>query len=156
MFTLPPHTTYITQPLDRGCFAPLKVEWRQVRHTYCGQHHRKTISQYDFCELFTKGWTKSFSMKNIEPSFKVIGICPFDRSTVEPRVSNEKEEEFSLFKREVLAWKTGLAYIPLYSPAPGRLTASSANPYQHFESFTFNERGMMNHIHLFQILNLTS
>ena len=78
-------------------------------------------------------------MKNIISSFKVTGICPFDRSVVKPRVSNEEEEEFSLFKPEVLARKTGLAYIPLYSPAPGHSTASSATPYQHLESFTFNE-----------------
>ena len=139
MFTLPPHTTHITQPLDRGCFAPLKVEWRQVCHTFFAQNPRKTISQYDFCELFAKAWTKSFSMKNIISSFKVTGICPFDRSVVKPHVSNEEEEEFSLFKPEVLARKTGLAYIPLYSPAPGRSTASSATPYQHLEPFTFNE-----------------
>ena len=27
---LPPHTTHLTQPLDRGCFEPLKINWRQV------------------------------------------------------------------------------------------------------------------------------
>ena len=43
MFTLPPHTTHITQPLDRGCFAPLKVEWRQVCHTFL---HRIPERQY--------------------------------------------------------------------------------------------------------------
>ena len=30
LFALPPHTTHITQPLDRGCFAPLKVAWMCV------------------------------------------------------------------------------------------------------------------------------
>ena len=30
MFTLPPHTSHLTQPLDRGCFGPLKVHWRRV------------------------------------------------------------------------------------------------------------------------------
>ena len=34
VFTLPPHTTHLSQPLDRGCFAPLKVAWRQVCHQY--------------------------------------------------------------------------------------------------------------------------
>lgn len=29
---LPPHTTHITQPLDRGCFSPLKTSWKEVCH----------------------------------------------------------------------------------------------------------------------------
>jgi len=32
LFALPPHTTHITQPLDRGCSAPLKVAWREECH----------------------------------------------------------------------------------------------------------------------------
>ena len=28
--TLPPHTTHLMQPLDKGCFAPLKMAWREV------------------------------------------------------------------------------------------------------------------------------
>ena len=30
VFALPPHTTHLTQPLDRGCFGPLKAAWRKV------------------------------------------------------------------------------------------------------------------------------
>ena len=26
IFALPPHMTHVTQPLDHGCFAPLKIE----------------------------------------------------------------------------------------------------------------------------------
>lgn len=35
-------------------------------------------------------------------------------------MSDKKVEDFSLFKPEVFARKTGLAYIPLYSPAVRR------------------------------------
>ena len=31
LFTLPPH---ISQPLDRGCFAPLKTNWKKVCHLF--------------------------------------------------------------------------------------------------------------------------
>ena len=27
LFTLPPNTTHLSQPLDKGCFGPLKLEW---------------------------------------------------------------------------------------------------------------------------------
>ena len=30
IFTLPPNTTHITQPLDKGVFAPLKSAWKSV------------------------------------------------------------------------------------------------------------------------------
>ena len=36
MFVLPPHTTHIAQPLDRGCFSPLKTAWRWVCHEFFG------------------------------------------------------------------------------------------------------------------------
>jgi transposase len=41
MFTLPPHTTHVTQPLDRGCFSPLKMAWREVCHTFMAQYKLK-------------------------------------------------------------------------------------------------------------------
>ena len=34
LFTLPPNTTHLTQPLDKGCFSPLKVYWRQACHEF--------------------------------------------------------------------------------------------------------------------------
>ena len=30
LFALPPNTTHLTQPLDKGIFGPLKTEWRKV------------------------------------------------------------------------------------------------------------------------------
>ena len=30
VFTLPPNTTHLTQPLDKGVFGPLKIYWREV------------------------------------------------------------------------------------------------------------------------------
>ena len=47
---LPQHTTHKTQPLDRGCFAPLKVAWRDICHRFCTQNPGRTVSQCDFCE----------------------------------------------------------------------------------------------------------
>ena len=29
MFCLPPHTTHLTQPRDKGCFGPLKAYWQE-------------------------------------------------------------------------------------------------------------------------------
>lgn len=111
---LPPHTTHITQPLDRGCFAPLKVAWRDICHKFCARHPGRTVSRFDFCELFAKAWFKAFSMTNIINSFEATGICPFSRHAIQ---LPEDDHNFSVFKPCNLPEKTNLAYIPLYSPA---------------------------------------
>ena len=111
---LPPHTTHITQPLDRGCFAPLKVAWRDICHKFSACHPGRTVSRFDFCELFAKAWFKAFTMPNIINSFKATGICPFNRHAIR---LPEDDHEYSVFKPSNLPEKANLAYIPLYSPA---------------------------------------
>lgn len=34
VFVLPPNTTHVAQPLDRGCFSPLKSAWRKYCHEF--------------------------------------------------------------------------------------------------------------------------
>ena len=43
IFALPPHTMHVTQPLDYGCFSPLKIEWRWVCHKYISENPGKTV-----------------------------------------------------------------------------------------------------------------
>ena len=55
-------------------------------------------------------------------SFKATGVCPLDRMAIH---LPSDEDGFSSFKPTSLAEKTGLAYIPLYSPARPRSARSS-------------------------------
>ena len=66
------------------------------------------------------------TMSNVISSFKVTGICPFDRSVIEVHAPDTKENEFSCFKPEHVAQRYGLAYIPLYSPGHSLKTATQA------------------------------
>jgi len=34
LIVFPPNTTHLTQPLDKGIYKPLKVEWQKVCHEY--------------------------------------------------------------------------------------------------------------------------
>lgn len=61
-------------------------------------------------------------MSNIVSSFKTTGICPFNRSACTIR-----DEESSSANMESLAERSGLAYIPLFSPAPPRSYTVSSN-----------------------------
>ena len=110
IFALPPNTTHLTQPLDRSCFSPLKSQWKQVVQAFVAQH-RRSVSRYDFCSLFSKAWVEAMSMKTVISGFKVCGVCPFNR-----RALTLPEEQYTSFKPESLPRISGLKYIPMYSP----------------------------------------
>ena len=120
LFALPPHTTHLTQPLDKGCFGPLKIFWRQLCHQFCAENPGRTVTQYDFSKLFAAAWYKAFTMTNIISSFRVTGVCPFNRSVIKIYTENDDENDFTSFRRNDLAQRTGLAYVPLYTPTRGQ------------------------------------
>ena len=117
LFTLPPHTTHLTQPLDKGCFSPLKVEWRKRCQEFFAKNPGRVISRYDFNDIFREVWMQGMSMPNIISAFKSTGVYPFSRKVIK-KVASTK---FSSFEPESLPSKSGLAYIPLYSPARPRI-----------------------------------
>ena len=78
LFVLPPNTTHLTQPLDKGALSALKVAWRQKCHVTFGHNPGKTISRYDFSKLFSSAWFSAMTMTNIISGFKVTGIYPFN------------------------------------------------------------------------------
>ena len=79
---LPPNTTHLTQPLDKGTYGPLKIEWRKVCHEYVVQNPGKVITQNNFFTLFSKTWMKSMTITNIMAGFSTAGIYPLDRNKV--------------------------------------------------------------------------
>ena len=114
---LPPHTTHILQPLDRGCFGPLKVAWKQECHEFYTKNPGRVITRLDFNRLFAKAWYKAMTAQNIINSFKVTGVYPFNREVTCNAPGMERKEKYAAFNPEALAKRTGLAYIPLYSPS---------------------------------------
>ena len=56
IFTLPPHTTHVMQPLDRGCFALLKESWIQSCHILL----LKTLIRQYLSTIFVDFSVKSF------------------------------------------------------------------------------------------------
>ena len=105
VFTLPPHTTHLTQPLDRGCFSPLKMAWQEVCHTFMAENPGKRVARFNFSQLFCRAWMKSMTMNNILGGFRVTGIYPVNRNIIDVPKEPSKPS---------LPEATGLAYIPLY------------------------------------------
>ena len=70
LFTLPPNTTHVSQPLDKGCFSPLKIEWKKVCHDYLVREGQ-VVTRYTFSRLFSEVWIHSMTIKNILSGFRV-------------------------------------------------------------------------------------
>ena len=118
LYTLPPNTTHLCQPLDRGCFAPLKTAWREACHQFMSENPGKVVSRYSFSRIFSIAWMKSMTGKNISASFKVTGIYPFNPHALLPDDDEESSHEFS--------------YLPLLCPR--RTSSISRNTSSFFNN----------------------
>jgi len=108
LFALPPNTTHLSQPLDKGCFSSLKESWKQVCHDFLIANAGMVVTRYQFSQLFNKAWMQSMTISNITSGFKVTGIYPTDRQALLKLIpdSNFHVDE-----------ESGLAFIPLISPS---------------------------------------
>ena len=116
IFALPPHTTHLTQPLDKSAFACLKKSWRKVCHEFIVSNPGRVVTRYEFSMLFSRAWCESMTIRNVTSGFTVTGICPFQRKL--PELD---------FEPEKIPQENGIAYIPLYS-TPSRRSPSRRSP----------------------------
>jgi len=110
--TLPPHTTHLIQPLDRGYFGPLKVSWCRVCQAFYAKNPGKVFTIYEFSSLFSQAWFQSMTIANVTSSFKATGVFRIDWNAI----TLPKQTTTSMkFEPEALTVQLGLPYIPLYS-----------------------------------------
>ena len=113
LFTLPPNTTHLTQPLDKSIFGPLKVQWKQACHRYVVEHPGARITKHNFSVVFSEAWILAVTPKNIMSGFQTTGVWPPNRNAIILPTDPSN-----------LAAKSGVAYIPLFTPAKRRLSSS--------------------------------
>jgi hypothetical protein len=72
---MPAHSSHILQPLDVGCFGPLKIAYgRQVEALMrLGVNH---ISKEEFLSAYLVAHRASFTTKNIQAGFAATGLVP--------------------------------------------------------------------------------
>ena len=70
------------------------------------------ISKHNFSTVFSEAWVQAMTPKNILAGFYKTGIYPPDRNSI--KLPGESAPS--------LAQKTGIAYIPLYTPAKQRIS----------------------------------
>ena len=129
IFCLPPHSSHRTQPLDKGCFGPLKQYWRQQCHEFLMKNPGRVVTRYDFSNLFANTWYRGMSITNVIGGFKNTGIYPFDRDALLPQSP----------VRPSLSQRTGISYIPLFSPRPRPSLDHSSNEQMPAKNRSFED-----------------
>ena len=78
---MPSHTSHLLQPLDVGCFSPLKRSYGHEVQALARQgiHH---IDKEDFLAIYTKVRPFIFTDQNIKSGFLAGGLVPYDPQRV--------------------------------------------------------------------------
>ena len=82
IFCLPPNTTHLLQPLDKGVFGPLKTHWNLACHDFMRKNPGQVITEYSFMKVFYEAFYDATTPRNITSAFRTTGIFPFNRSAV--------------------------------------------------------------------------
>lgn len=133
LFTLPPNTTHLTQPLDKGVFGPLKMSWRRTCHNFMSKNPGQVVNRYNFSRLFSSAWFESMTAKNIISGFRTTGIFPVNRDAI--TLPGQKARS--------LAERTGLSYIPVLTPS--KKVKKMAFSQEEIECYEFH---LENNLHL--------
>lgn len=82
---MPAHSSHILQPLDVGCFGPLKLAYgRQIEGLM--RSHVTHITKVDFLPAFYAAFQVAMTENNIKAGFKGTGIIPYDPESVLSRL----------------------------------------------------------------------
>ncbi|UPK99848.1 hypothetical protein LCI18_010783 [Fusarium solani-melongenae] len=83
---LPPHSLYLTQPLDVGIFSPLKIYFHQETAKFADLEARSPIQKQHFIQAYKIASDKAFTSKNIRAGFHCAGIIPCNVNRVLPEL----------------------------------------------------------------------
>ena len=78
---LPPHSSHLTQPLDVGCFGPLKTAYGKGIEVLI-RSHVTHISKVEFFSAFTTAYKVTMTKGNIAEGFRGAGLVPFNPEAV--------------------------------------------------------------------------
>jgi hypothetical protein len=78
---MPPHSSHLVQPLDVGCFSPLKRAYGdQINHLV--RNHINHVTKLEFLPAFYAAYQQSITEKNICSSFRAAGLVPYNPEAV--------------------------------------------------------------------------
>jgi hypothetical protein len=78
---MPPHSSHLLQPLDVGCFSPLKRAYsREVESLM--RDHINHVTKLEFLPAFKVAFDRAFTVANISSAFRGAGLVPLQPDTV--------------------------------------------------------------------------
>src|SRR5271155_5354887 len=84
LYCLPPHTTHCLQPLDVGCFGPLKIAWWFNRCDEILDETGEGMDMRHIVKVYFKARSKGFKPKAIKQAWQKSGLCPLDPNYFTP------------------------------------------------------------------------
>jgi len=78
---MPPHSSHLLQPLDVGCFSPLKRAYSREIEALI-RHHINHITKLEFLPAFKTAFQRSFTSANICSAFRGAGLVPLQPDVV--------------------------------------------------------------------------
>ena len=78
---MPPHSSHLLQPLDVGCFSPLKRAYSREIEALI-RHHINHITKLEFLPAFKAAFNQSFTSANICSAFRGAGLVPLQPDVV--------------------------------------------------------------------------
>jgi hypothetical protein len=78
---MPAHSSHLLQPLDVGCFSPLKKAYGRCVEDMM-RNSINHITKLEFLPAFNKAYHDSFTQSNICAGFRGAGLIPFDPDSV--------------------------------------------------------------------------
>ena len=101
---MPPHSSHLLQPLDVGCFSPLKRAYsRQIEALIC--HHINYVTKLEFLPAFKAAFDQSFTSVNICSAFRGAGLVPLQPDAVLSKLDVQLRTPTPPALPEALIWE---------------------------------------------------
>ena len=82
LYTFPPHTTHLLQPLDVGVFGPLKLVWSQILKEFKLETMAAKVDKRIFPSLVAKMWPRVLLPEHLIGGFRGAGLHPLSRDAI--------------------------------------------------------------------------
>lgn len=105
---IPSHSLHLLQPLDVGCFSPLKTIYHRlvVENARLGINH---VDKQEFLSIYQQAHTEALSIDNIYNSFTATRIVPFNPKQVLSQLQIRLRMPSPIAPRSI-QWQSGTPY----------------------------------------------